>query len=44
LSETQVRREPGQYSAEIVGECRQRTAMHMTAVVEMTVIRIEYAD
>jgi len=36
--------EPGQCSAEIVGERRQRTAMHMAAVVEMTVIDIEFAD
>ena len=36
--------EPGQCPAEIVGERRQRTAMHMTAVVEMTVIHIEFAD
>ena len=36
--------EPGQSSAEIIGERRQRTAMHMAAVVEMTVIDIELAD
>ena len=36
--------EPGQCSAVIVGECRQRTAMNMAAVVEMTVIHIEFAD
>jgi hypothetical protein len=36
--------EPGQCSAEIVGERRQRTAMNMAAVVEMTVIHIEFAD
>ena len=36
--------ERGHCSAEIVGERRQRTAMHMTAVVEMTVIGIEFAD
>ena len=36
--------EPGQSSAEIVGERRQRTAMHMAAIVEMTVIDIEFAD
>ena len=36
--------EPGQRSAEIVGERRQRTTMHMAAVVEMTVIDIEFAD
>src|SRR4029077_4833503 len=36
--------EPGQCSTEIVGECRQRTAMNMAAVVEMTVIHIEFAD
>ena len=36
--------EPGQSSAEIIGERRQRTAMHMAAVVEMTVIDIEFAD
>ena len=35
--------EPGQCSAEIVGKRRQRTAMHMPAVVEVTVIRIEFA-
>jgi hypothetical protein len=36
--------EPGQSSAEIIGERRQRTAMDMAAVVEMTVIDIEFAD
>src|SRR5260370_36208786 len=36
--------EPGQSSAEIIGERRQRPAMHMAAVVEMTVIDIEFAD
>jgi hypothetical protein len=36
--------EPGQCSAKIVGERRQRTAMNMAAVVEMTVIHIEFAD
>src|SRR5437868_13370918 len=36
--------EPGQSSAEIIGERRQRTTMHMAAVVEMTVIDIEFAD
>jgi hypothetical protein len=36
--------ESGQSSAEIIGECRQRTAMHMAAVVQMTVIDIEFAD
>jgi len=36
--------EPGQSSAQIIGERRQRTAMHMAAVVEMTVIDIEFAD
>jgi hypothetical protein len=36
--------EPGQCSSEIVGKRRQRAAMHMTAVVEMTVIGIEFAD
>jgi hypothetical protein len=36
--------EPGQPPAEIIGERRQRTAMHMAAVVEMTVIDIEFAD
>ena len=36
--------EPGQSSAEIVGERRQRAAMHMAAVVEMTVIHIEFAN
>ena len=36
--------EPGQSSAEIIGKRRQRTAMHMAAVVEMTVIDIEFAD
>jgi hypothetical protein len=36
--------EPGQPSAQIIGERRQRTAMHMAAVVEMTVIDIEFAD
>jgi hypothetical protein len=36
--------EPGQSSAKIVGERRQRTAMHMAAVVEMTVIDIEFVD
>jgi hypothetical protein len=36
--------EPGQPSAEIIGERRQSTAMHMAAVVEMTVIDIEFAD
>jgi hypothetical protein len=36
--------EPGQCSAEIVGKRRQRTTMHMAAVVEMTVIDIEFAD
>src|SRR6201993_38600 len=35
---------PGQSSAKIIGERRQRTAMHMAAVVEMTVIDIEFAD
>jgi hypothetical protein len=35
---------PSQSSAEIVGERRQRAAMHMAAVVEMTVIDIEFAD
>src|SRR5271167_3606585 len=35
--------EPGQGSAKIVGERRQRTAMHMAAVVEMTIIDIEFA-
>src|SRR5271163_3546148 len=35
--------EPGQGSAEIVGERCQRTAMHMAAVVEMTIIDIEFA-
>jgi hypothetical protein len=36
--------EPSHSSAEIIGERRQRTAMHMAAVVEMTVIDIEFAD
>ena len=36
--------EPGQSSAEIIGERRQRTAMHMAAVVEMAVIHIEFAN
>jgi hypothetical protein len=36
--------EPCQSSAEIIGERRQRTAMHMAAVVQMTVIDIEFAD
>ena len=36
--------EPGQSSAEIVGERRQRTAMNVAAFVEMTVIDIEFAD
>jgi hypothetical protein len=36
--------EPGQSSAEIIGERRQRPAMHMAAVVEMTVIHIEFAN
>jgi hypothetical protein len=36
--------EPGQPSAEIIGERRQSTAMHMAAVVEMTVVDIEFAD
>src|ERR1700751_1442028 len=36
--------EPGHSSAEIVGERRQRTAMNMAAVVEMTVIEIEFTD
>ena len=36
--------EPGQSSAEIIGERGQCTAMHMAAVVEMTVINIEFAD
>jgi hypothetical protein len=36
--------EPGQPPAEIIGERRQRTAMHMAAVVQMTVIDIEFAD
>src|SRR6516164_11043435 len=35
--------EPGHRSAEIVGERRQRPAMHTAAVVEMTVIHIELA-
>ena len=35
--------EPGQSSAEIIGERRQRTTMHMAAVVDMTVIDIEFA-
>ena len=35
---------PGQSSAQIIGERRQRTAMDMAAVVEMTVIDIEFAD
>ena len=35
---------PANAPAEIGGECRQRTAMHMAAVVEMTVIRIEFSD
>jgi hypothetical protein len=35
---------PGQSSAEIIGERRQRAAMDMAAVVEMTVIDIEFAD
>ena len=35
--------EPGQSPAEIISECRQRTTMHMAAVVEMTVIDIEFA-
>ena len=36
--------EPGQSSAEIVGERRQRTAMDVAAAVQMTVIDIEFAD
>ena len=36
--------EPGQCPAEIVGERRQRTAMNMAAVIEMTIIDIEFAD
>src|ERR1700740_1686183 len=36
--------EPGRSSAEIIGERRQRTTMHMAAVVEMTVIDIEFSD
>src|SRR5215472_983826 len=36
--------EPGQCPAEIVGERRQRTAMHVPAVIEMTAIDIEFAD
>jgi hypothetical protein len=36
--------EPGQSSAEIIGERRQCTTMHMAAVVEMTVIDIEFTD
>ena len=36
--------EPGQCSADIVSERRQRAAMHMAAVVEMAVIGIEFAD
>jgi hypothetical protein len=44
LSEIRRDVEPGDSSAEIIGERRQRTAMHMAAVVEMTVIDIEFAD
>ena len=36
--------EPRQSPAEIIGERRQRTAMHMAAVVQMTVIDIEFAN
>ena len=31
-------------STKIIGESRQRATMHMAAVVEMTVIDIEFAD
>ena len=34
----------GQGSAKIVSKRRQRTAMHMAAVVEMTFIDIEFTD
>jgi hypothetical protein len=36
--------EPRQSSTEIIGERRQCTAMHMAAVVEMTIIDSEFAD
>ena len=36
--------EPGQSSPEIIRERRQRPAMHMAAVVQMTIIDIEFAD
>ena len=36
--------ETGQGAAEIVSERRQRTAMDVAAIVEMSVIDIEFAD
>src|ERR1700730_10483664 len=36
--------EPGQSAPEIIRERRQRPAMHMAAVVQMTIIDIEFAD